>query len=188
MVRSSGATKNAAYAAQATRPTATAAKRILRSTPRSLLLQKIFAKKPQHRQKHHVKSRQQPDSRPLQGRLRLHQADAYFGAHHQDRRKQRQKQQRQEQFPHARLGRDGGERRANHGDPHAAQKERQQECRQLRCERYVEQSGEYRKHQQFGDQQEQGVGGNLGQEYRKRILHGKPQRAQRVIGLFAQKT
>ena len=118
----------------------------------------------------------------------VQQADADGGADDENGRKQRQKQKRKQQFAHAGLRGDGGERGAGDGNAQAAEKEHQKEVVQLGQDRNVVENGEERKHQDFGEQQEKRVGNELGEKNGERIADGKTERAERVVALLAEKT
>src|SRR5215469_9859289 len=153
-----------------------------------LFLQKIFAEKPQRRQKDDVEDREEGDSLPLYDRLAVQQADADRGANDENGRQQRQKQKWQQKFAHAGLRGDGGKRRAGDRDAQTAQEKNQKQVVKLLENRDVIENGEQRKHQDFGDHQEERVGHKLRKKDGERIADGETQRADRVVVLLAQET
>src|SRR5271163_500161 len=180
-----GAIKNAAYAAAANSSTTSAAPKALFIMP--LFLQKIFAEKPQRRQKNDIKNRQKSHAFPLHERLNVQQAGGDLRAGHQHRGEQRQEEQRKQQLPHARLRGNSRKCRTCNGNAQTAKKKYQQQLRKYRQNRHVVQNREHRKHQQFRHEKKKRVGRQFRQQNRKRIADRQPQRAQRIVVLLAKK-
>src|SRR5215472_2281234 len=106
---STGAMKNAAYTITPRRTKTRAAAKMF--FPMPSFLQKIFAEKPQRRQKNQIEHCQDDYAFPLHERLPVEQALRNFRARNENRRQQGQQEKGQEQFAHPRLRRNGRKRR-----------------------------------------------------------------------------
>src|SRR6266478_1276276 len=151
-------------------------------------LQEIFPEKPYRRQKNDVKRNQERQPIPTQHRLLREERGRRLRTGDEQRRQQRQQKQWQQQFAHARLRGNRRQRRPRDGKPEATQEQHQCKLRHNSKQGNVVEHRENREHQQFRDQQEKGVRAELRQKNRKGIGNGKTQRAERVVGLLAQKT
>src|SRR5215472_2173156 len=162
--------------------------RMMRLPIEGSFLQKIFAEKPQSGQKDEIEYGEKANALPLYDRLALEQADADGGADDQNRSQKRKKEQREQEFAHAGLRGNRGERGAGDGNAKAAENEYEKQIVELRKDRNVVEGGEKGKHQDLGKYKKEGIRDELREKNREGVADGEAEGAECVVVLLTKET
>src|SRR5208282_3560232 len=160
-------------------------RRLLTALP-SFLQEKI-GQNPRCGQEHNIKTGEKCEPCPVESRLFRKQGSRGFHGGNEKRRENGKQQQRQKQFAHARMGRDGGKDGARYRQTQRAQPQDQRQPADRSSDRDIVENGEDGDKNRLGNRKKEKVRKRFAQQDGEGRNRCHAQRIEGVVGLLAAK-